>query len=76
MEKYNIELREEEVLVLSDFLYRMDKNDSLKELFVDQAEQRAIWNLDAYLEKINPSILGKTYLESVKDARNKLRDKE
>ena len=44
-----LRLTHDEALVLSDYLARFSQTDSLE--FKDQAEQRALWNLECLLEK-------------------------
>lgn len=38
-----IEISKDEALVLYEFLYRSNQNDTI--VFEDQAEQRVLWNL-------------------------------
>lgn len=72
---YKIELTKNEIIVLSDLIYRINDNNVLKEFFVDQSEQRVLWDLEAILEKITPWILWPDYLGQLKKARNEIRDK-
>ena len=62
-----------EALVLYEYLRRCD--DDGKYAFVDQAEQRAIWNLECALERHMP-VFSPDYGKLLQDARNELRDKE
>ncbi len=61
-----------EAIVLFDFLVRFNKQVP-KELFVDQAEQRVLWNLEAYLEKQLTEPFLDNYPEIVERAREELR---
>jgi hypothetical protein len=72
--KISIELTEDEVLVLGDWLHRIIKSPS--GLFEDQAEQRVVWDLDASLESANPVIFASDYGERLQAARDRIRDDE
>ena len=61
-----------EALVLFEFLVRFNEQ-APKELFVDQAEQRVLWNLEAYLEKQLTEPFLANYHEIVEKAREELR---
>jgi hypothetical protein len=74
--KYNISLSGDELLVLSDLLYRINNSDILNDFFEDQAEQRVMWTLENILEKNTSKIFDKNYLLSLKEARDNIRDKE
>lgn len=67
-----LELTADEALVLFEFLSRYAESDSLS--IVDQAEQRALWNLQCLFERqmIEPS--GSDYSASLAAARERLRD--
>lgn len=67
----DIELTEDEALVLSDWLYRMDELDVA---FEDQAERRAVWNLIAVLEKQLVPMLDPRYDQLLAEARDRVRD--
>ncbi len=67
-----IELSEDEVLVLFEWLHRIN-DDPLVE-FEDQAEQRAAWDLEAALESANPALFGGDYVQRLLAARQRLRD--
>jgi hypothetical protein len=69
-----IELTGDEALVLIDWLSRF--NETGRAGFEDQAEQRALWNLEAALEKSLVEIFDPRYVELVDDARERLRDPE
>ena len=51
--KISIDFSEEEVLVLFEWLHRL--NESSEAPFIDQAEQRVAWDLEAALEAANPA---------------------
>jgi hypothetical protein len=63
-----------EALVLFEFLTRYSDEDRLE--IVDQAEQRALWNLQSSLEPLMHSINNPRYEEKVANARAALRDSE
>lgn len=69
-----IELTDDEALVLFDWLSRLDTTG--RHEIEDQAEQRALWNLEAALEKKLAAILDPRYRELVAGARDRLRDSE
>jgi hypothetical protein len=71
----NIPLNDNELLVLSDLISRINKSRILDTFFVDQAEQRMLWNLECLLEKNTPNIFSPDYTEDVKRAREAIRDK-
>jgi len=72
MKKYSIELSEDEVVILSEWLSRFNKRDDEK--FRDQAEQRALWNLDCQLEKLNEIVFAPDYDERLNKAYARVRD--
>lgn len=74
--KYNIQLGQDELLVLSDLIYRINNSNILKDFFIDQAEQRILWTLENILEKNTSSIFSWDYLEILEKARENIRDKE
>jgi hypothetical protein len=67
-----VELTEDEALVLFDYLVRTNKSEQRES--VDQAEQRALWNLEAVLEKTLVAPFDPKYSELVAAARERLRD--
>ena len=73
--KINIELSEDQALVLSELLFRINSNKILDNFFEDQAEQRILWDLGGILEKNISSIFSWNYLDEVKKARENVRDK-
>ncbi len=74
-EKIIIELTKDEAIVLFEFLDEFNKKDN-KELFSDQAEQRVLWDIECVLEKQLSEPFKADYLEIVRQARKKIRDKE
>ncbi|MEM9187624.1 MAG: hypothetical protein AAGF12_00510 [Myxococcota bacterium] len=73
--KVILELSEDEALVLLGFLTRLNK-DSPPELFADQAEQRALWDLEASLEGHLVATVRADYDQLLADARLRVRDSE
>ena len=73
MAEQHVELRLSgvEALVLFDWLARFNASDPT---FEDQAEQRALWNLEAVLERELVAPLAADYGEQLADARQRLRD--
>ena len=76
MEKYNITLAKDHLLILSDLIHRISKSEILNNFFVDDAEKQAIWHLDWLLEKETPNILAWEYLDELKKARDSYRHSE
>ncbi|MCD2424456.1 hypothetical protein LQ567_16875 [Niabella pedocola] len=68
-----LQLSSDEAIVLLEWLINFNQKEH-NELFEDQAEKRALWNLEALLEKNVPEILNPDYLEILAKAREKLRD--
>lgn len=71
-EKILIELTRSEALVLFEYLSRCD--DAQKYEFVDQAEQRVIWDLECLLQKQLSEISDPRYRELLKSAWDAIRD--
>jgi hypothetical protein len=71
-EPVRLELTADEALVLFEFLSRYGESDTLS--VVDQAEQRALWNLQCLFEKQLVEPLRPDYLAIVAAARDRLRD--
>lgn len=69
----DVPLTPDEALVLFEFLWRYSDTDQLQVL--DQAEQRALWNLCCVLEKVLVEPFDPNYPELLKAARDRLRDK-
>lgn len=68
----SIDFSEDEVLVLFEWLHRL--NESSESPFIDQAEQRAAWDLEAALEAANPALFSGDYSSRVQAARDRVRD--
>lgn len=68
-----VELSNDEAIVLLEWLINFNQEEH-NELFNDQSEKRALWNLEALLEKNVPEILDPDYLDILAKARDKLRD--
>jgi hypothetical protein len=68
----HLELTADEALVLFEFLSRFSDTESL--VIVDQAEQRALWNLLCLLETQLVEPFRPDYRELIRLARNRLRD--
>jgi hypothetical protein len=69
-----ISLTAEEALVLFEFLRRYSDSEQLN--IVDQAEQRALWNLCCIFEKKSVAPFNMEYGQALSEARARLRDKE
>jgi len=67
-------LTNDEALVLFEFLHRNDDADKFP--LVDQAEERALWNVQGLLEKQLVELFLPNYLELVQQVRDRLRDPE
>jgi hypothetical protein len=73
-EDISIKLSKAEALVLFEFLSRYSNEDKL--IIEDQAEQRALWNLQCVLEKELMEPFMANYSELLASAREGLRDKD
>lgn len=71
-EPIRLELTGDEALVLFEFLARFDEDGTLA--IQDQAEERALWNLHAVLQRQLVEILLPDYSDLLSDARSRLRD--
>jgi hypothetical protein len=71
-EPISLELSRDEALVLFEVLHRWADTDRLE--FVDEAEQRAMWNLSALLERLMAEPFRPDYDELLAAARDRLRD--
>jgi hypothetical protein len=69
-----IVLSSDEALVLFEWVARFNASGDAK--FEDQAEQRALWNLEAMLESVLTEPLKPEYAKLLDAARARLRDKE
>jgi len=72
MENIEISLSKDEALVLFEFLARFSTSDKLE--IVDQAEERALWNIEALLEKILVEPFSENWTSIIAEARRRLRD--
>jgi len=70
-EEVIIELSKSEALVLFEFLYRTSDDDSLT--VADQAERRALWNLECLFEKELVEPFLPNYLELLEQAKKRLK---
>jgi hypothetical protein len=70
--KVSIDLSQDEVLVLFDWLHRLNENPRVE--FEDQAEQRVLWDLEAALEAANPVLFASDYSTRLQAARSRVRD--
>lgn len=70
--KISIELSEDEVLVLFEWLHRVNESPQIE--FEDQAEQRVVWDLEAALESANPALFASDYRVHLREARDRVRD--
>jgi hypothetical protein len=70
--KTSIELKNDEILVLFEFLHRIGEDRQVA--FHDQAEQRVLWDLLASLEAAIPQLFSADYAEQLQEARERLRD--
>lgn len=69
-----IQITHNEALVLYDFLWRFGDTGKLE--IVDQAEERALWNLKSCLEKQISEMFSPNYISILAKARDELRDEE
>ncbi len=72
-----LNLNKNEMLVLFAFVSKINEGPikPMKDLFVDQAEQRLCWDIEAMLEPILQVELGHEYKELLAKAREQVRDK-
>ena len=71
-ETVQLELSGDVALVLFEYLARCEDDKSLT--FQDQAEERALWNLQGLLEKQLVAVFDPEYKSLVNAARGRLRD--
>lgn len=74
-DEISIRLSRDQALVLFEWLARTSAAD-IPAVFEDQAEQRALWDLEASLESVLAEPLREEYRELVEAARERLRDAE
>jgi hypothetical protein len=70
--KVSIELTSDEVLVLFEWLHRINEDQGT--IFEDQAEQRVAWDLEAALEIANPHLFSSDYTARLQAAKERVRD--
>jgi hypothetical protein len=76
-DKIAIGLSPDEALVLFEWLSRTEElSNDFRDLVEDQAEQRALWNLTALLERELREPFSPAYNELVANARARLRDED
>jgi len=71
-DEVTVTLTRSEALVLFDFCSRFSDQGNLS--IEDQAEQRALWNLQALLQRLLPELFLPDYRERVASAKDQLRD--
>jgi hypothetical protein len=71
-DRVSLDLTADEALVLFEFLSRYSDSERLET--VDQAEQRALWNLCALLERSLVPSFDPDYADQLASARGRLRD--
>jgi hypothetical protein len=71
-EKIRVELSRQNALVLWAFLNRCDEEDHYS--WADQAEQRALWDLEILLQRQLPEITSPDYVKLLKEAQDQIRD--
>ena len=71
-EMVELQLTRDEALVLFEYLRRCDDDNSL--VFIDQAEERAMWNLEGKIGKQLIELFDPRYSELLQEARDRLRD--
>lgn len=74
-DKVTIELTKDEALVLFEFLGRLNQADH-KNIFEDQAEQKALWIVEGHLEKTLVEPLMPNYTDIIKQSRDNIRDQD
>jgi hypothetical protein len=70
----NLDLTGDLALVLLALVGRLNEQESIE--FVDQAEQRAMWDLEALLESVVPAVVSPDFDSEVRGAQERLRDSE
>lgn len=68
----SIDLSGDFALVLLALVARLNQSDDL--VFEDQAEQRALWDLESLLESVLPTVVSVDFVSAVEAARSRLRD--
>ena len=72
-EQIKIELTADQAIVLVDWLARTSGAEGPVQ-FVDQAEQRVLWDLEAMLESRLPHVVSADFADRVDAARARVRD--
>ncbi len=70
-----IKLNKDEALVFFEFLSRFNESNN-KEIFLDQAEEKALWIIEGQLQKVLVEPLMPNYQNIIQKARNRIRDIE
>ena len=73
MEDIEIKLRQDEALVLFEFLSRFDDNKEL--LILDMAEEKALWAIHGALEKTLAEPFDPEYYELLAKARDSVKER-
>lgn len=73
-EAVTIDLSGDMAIVLLALVARLNQSESVE--FADQAEQRALWDLESLLESAIPTVLSLDFASSLEQARKRLRDVE
>lgn len=71
----HLSIPRDQALVLLDWLARTSSAEHPVP-FGDQAEQRALWDLEVSLESLLPDVLAADYREQVRAARSRVRDSD
>ncbi len=72
-EEIQINLSKDEAIILFEFLSRFSNEEILE--IADQSEARVLWNILCDLEKDLVEPFSEKYVEILKKAREKIRDK-
>ncbi len=70
-----ITLTENEAVVLWDLLSRFSQSNNDEIAFEDQAEKSVLWDIECMLEQQIPTQMHIAWKESLKSARDAVRDK-
>lgn len=71
--KVLIELTKEEIIVFFEWLSNFNEMEN-SNCFIDQAEERVLWDIEASIEKVLDETIQNNYEDILKKARKKLRD--
>ena len=70
-------ITKDEALVLFEFLARFNENEPDRpDIFEDQAERRVLWNIECLLQEQLAEPFRLDYIDLLREARNKIRDKK